>query len=1146
MSVPILHGSFTAGEISPALFGQVTLAKFSSAASTCRNAYVDFRGAARSRAGTAYCLLSKTTFASGNQPRLITFQYKVNQGYALEVGAFYMRFYFQGAPILEATKNITGATAANPCVITSVAHGFSNGDWVYITAVGGMTQLNGRFFSVSNVTANTFRIVSLFTGSAVDATTYTAYTAGGTVARVYTLTTPWAGADVQYLKFTQSADTMSFTCVVPNSVNQHVPYDLARIAANSWTLTAATFGATLSAPTGVFCLTSTTPSSSTSPPTLPCAYAYVVTAVAANGSESNPSTTANVTNAVDMTITANSITVTWKAATGAASYNIYRAPPSYNTSPGDPNNALPVPPGAIFSYVGNTSGTQFIDANIIPDATTSPPSHQNPFSPGAVQFFTPTAAGNAYSVNTTISITSGTGSGFVGVPIIVAGQLIGAIVQNGGTLYAGTDTAVITDPGLQATGTITFAVNPTAADTITLNGVTWTFVATITAAAQTLIGATLTTTLASLQTALNQSTNASLSVASYVCANGVLNVRYTAGGAGGNAYTLAASAATPSAGTLAGGAAGTGSGATASITVGPAITTTTGTYPSTVSYHQQRRVYAGTVSNPNTLYMSRPGQFLNFDTAIPSSAVDAITATPWSQQVDGVQWLIAEPGGLIVMTGKGAWQVSGGGSPLYGLQPITPSNVLAAPETFSGCSPIVPPILINNDIQYVQAKGAAVRAMAYSYITNNYAGVDQTVLSGHLFTGYTLHEWAWCEEPYKIVWAVRSDGVMLSQTYFKEQEVFGWARHDTQGRFVSVTSVSEIASSERADAVNGASAPLISIDALYVAVERFTPNGTFYFIERMDDRLWSNVETPWCVDCGLQLAQATPGGTISANFTTGGGVTFTTSATPFVVGDVGSVIRVGGGIATITAYGAANSVVGNWNLAPSGIVPGISSCQFLDPIDWTITAPVISVGGMEHLAGLNVVGLADGIPVGPLAVSTGATPGRVNLPFVASYVTLGLSFTPQVQSPYVDAGNPTVQGQRKDIIAATARVESSLNVSIGVNQPDGSVQQPPSIAPTWSGLTAGIVVDQENVAPTYVSPGGQTVTQLYTGDLRALVSSDWQVQGQVAVQQTLPLPLNVLAFVPELLSGDLPEQAYGQLPPKQRTGHEGPSGWMQR
>lgn len=68
---------------------------------------------------------------------------------------------------------ITGATAADPVVITSSAHGLSNGDRVYISGISGMTELNDRGFVIANVAADTFELED------EDGSGYTAYTTGG-------------------------------------------------------------------------------------------------------------------------------------------------------------------------------------------------------------------------------------------------------------------------------------------------------------------------------------------------------------------------------------------------------------------------------------------------------------------------------------------------------------------------------------------------------------------------------------------------------------------------------------------------------------------------------------------------------------------------------------------------------------------------------------------------------------------------------------------------------------------------------------------------------------------------------------------------------------------------------------------------------
>jgi len=97
-----------------------------------------------------------------------------------------------------------------------------------------------------------------------------------------------------------------------------------------------------------------------------------------------------------------------------------------------------------------------------------------------------------------------------------------------------------TDAGVAATGSITFTANPSAGHTITLNAVTWTFVASGATGNQTNIGANLAATLTQLATDLNASVNAGLTPSSYANGGGTkLNVTYKTTGAAGNAFTLA-------------------------------------------------------------------------------------------------------------------------------------------------------------------------------------------------------------------------------------------------------------------------------------------------------------------------------------------------------------------------------------------------------------------------------------------------------------------------------------------------------------------------------------------------------------------------------------------------------------------------------
>jgi len=74
----------------------------------------------------------------------------------------------------DAEVAITGATQANPVVVTAVGHGYSNSDIVAIHGVAGMTEINNLAFTVANKTDDTFEL------SGVNGSGYTAYTSGGT------------------------------------------------------------------------------------------------------------------------------------------------------------------------------------------------------------------------------------------------------------------------------------------------------------------------------------------------------------------------------------------------------------------------------------------------------------------------------------------------------------------------------------------------------------------------------------------------------------------------------------------------------------------------------------------------------------------------------------------------------------------------------------------------------------------------------------------------------------------------------------------------------------------------------------------------------------------------------------------------------
>lgn len=84
-------------------------------------------------------------------------------------------------------KTITGISQSNPAVVTAAGHGFVTGNLIAIAGVVGMTELNGRTFTITSLTANTFSL------DGEDSSGHNAYVSGGTASRQNGATTIGSG-----------------------------------------------------------------------------------------------------------------------------------------------------------------------------------------------------------------------------------------------------------------------------------------------------------------------------------------------------------------------------------------------------------------------------------------------------------------------------------------------------------------------------------------------------------------------------------------------------------------------------------------------------------------------------------------------------------------------------------------------------------------------------------------------------------------------------------------------------------------------------------------------------------------------------------------------------------------------------------------
>lgn len=244
-----------------------------------------------------------------------SFSYSASQTMVLEFGDGYVRFHTQGATLLQGSPAAYDGGTA-----------YTPGD---IVAQGGVNYVN----------------IQGVTGTAPpNATYWYPQPASGE----YEIPSPYNPDDVPTLKFEQSLDVLTITHV------GYAPRELRRGGATKWYFSVISFVSSLLPPTSV--------SAAATSPTAGGAkdHTYVVTAVGEGADESLPSTPDTVSN--NLNGLGNFNTITWTASAGAVQrYNVYKLE------------------GGVYGFVGQASGTTFVDDNISADTSHCPPEDIDPF-----------------------------------------------------------------------------------------------------------------------------------------------------------------------------------------------------------------------------------------------------------------------------------------------------------------------------------------------------------------------------------------------------------------------------------------------------------------------------------------------------------------------------------------------------------------------------------------------------------------------------------------------------------------------------------------------------------------------------------------------------------------------------------------------
>lgn len=545
-------------------------------------------------------------------------------------------------------------------------------------------------------------------------------------------------------------------------------------------------------------------------------------------------------------------------------------------------------------------------------------------------------------------------------------------------------------------------------------------------------------------------------------------------------------------------------------------------WPATVAFWGGRIWYGATAANPNGLWGSAVGNFVDFwesERDMTVTAADAVGFTLDSDQADGVRWIAAAGSaqnaqlGVGTRAGEEVLQSGSSGTALAA------NSVQAFRESNYGSRQNVRPIKIGKALIWPRHYGRKLNEWQFFWQVNGYVADDLLKLAEHLVQPGGIVRTAWQQEPGWILWCVTGDFRLISLTYLKDQNIAAWAEHPLGGNYYGGAPL--VLDCQVIPNTNGGE------DELWLAVRR-TINGvatdTLEVLQRPFRSTRDGVDGAYFVDGGLvsaltygaaDLAPAIGPASGFANVAAPGqparwtgtgrfladaaifsgtdpGATVGPGAKPnnsgpATVGTVpapaGAMLRLNGGRAVVTQLIDAQTVEAEILVPLKSLAPAAAGAWSLTPC-WT------RFSGLDLYDGETVSVYGDGADLGDQMV----TGGTIALPFPgASLVAAGFGFASVIEPVKLETEAGPIQtamGKVKRIHRLYARLYETVGGDYGP--------------------------DSEQVDPFDTRDAGDPLTlppPLFTGDRRVVMPGGSGTGGTIHLRQDRPLPMTVLALV---------------------------------
>lgn len=475
-----------------------------------------------------------------------------------------------------------------------------------------------------------------------------------------------------------------------------------------------------------------------------------------------------------------------------------------------------------------------------------------------------------------------------------------------------------------------------------------------------------------------------------------------------------------------------------------------------ITFMDRRLILAGSLEAPQTIWGSKIEHY--DDLTIGTNDSDAFRFTISSDREGIIQWSIAQDN-LLIGTTNGEYLVTGGG------RPITPTNVQVLRQSSYGSAP-VRAIVAGDSVLFVQKGGRKVREFVYSDDKKTYQAPDLTLFADHV-TESGIVQWDYQQSPHPIVWAVLANGNLLGLTYDRISNVWGWHVHETDGAYESIC-VQDGESGE---------------DEVWVVVRRTVNGQPVRYIEKFAPFEFEDIQNAHFVHSGVYYPPATA---ISISYISQGLPAMVTCPSHGLLnGDRIRITEVQG-MEQINnrIYTVANATTNSFTLKNEAGFADVDSSGFDAYTGGGVVQKVVNqFFGLSHLSGKQVFALADGATYENLTVSS---QGVVTMPNWVSWARIGLPYTAMVKSMRLG------KGELKRINKLRILFYKTIGCEFGPEEEDlrdldwRQAGEDPSKPP-----------------------------QLYTGYKEAFLSSTYDREPYIVLQNQKPLPFTVLSIQAE-------------------------------